>query len=58
MNQVEIAMDGLRKEFLTRFASKDVLDSLEYSVNRKIGDNERSINSIREELNQLRVMLQ
>ncbi len=58
MSQVDIAMDGVRKEFAQKFASKEAIDSLEYQVNRKIGDSERGVNGIREEINQVRGMLQ
>ena len=57
MNQVEIAMDGYKKDLYQRLASKEDLDSFEYRMNRKVGDIERIVQHSKEDINQLRNML-
>jgi hypothetical protein len=57
MNQVEIAMDGYKKDFYQRLASKEDLDSFEYRMNRKLGDVERIVQHSKEDLNLLRNLL-
>lgn len=57
MNQVEIAMDGYKKDLYQRLASKEDLDSFEYRMNRKLGDVERIVQHSKEDLNLLRNLL-
>ena len=57
MNQVEIAMDGYKKDLYQRLASKEDLDSFEYRMNRKLGDVERIVQHSKDDLNLLRNLL-
>ena len=57
MNQVEIALDGYKKDLYQRLASQDDLDSFEYRMNRKLGDVERIVQHSKEDLNLLRNLL-
>ena len=57
MNQVEIAMDGYKKDLYQRLASKEDLDSFEYRINRKLGDVERIVQHSKDDLNLLRNLL-
>lgn len=51
MSQVEIQMDGYKKDLYQRLASKEDLDSFEYRMNRKVGDIERVVNHSKEDVN-------
>lgn len=57
MNQVEIAMDGYKKDLYQRLASKEDLDSFEYKLSRKLGEIERIVQHSKEDLNLQRNLL-
>ena len=50
-------MDGYKKDLYMRLASKEDLDSFEYRMNRIVGDIERLVKNNKEDLQNLRNML-